>query len=95
MQCRNKRPAVVPFLTTRRTKSADLHEPESSPPSDFILSFVTVVEEKEAVAVDVRELLDAIEGIEVEPEAINFGTKCDDDDNETICTFIYKSIILV
>ena len=42
-----------------------------------------------------RELLDAIEGKEVEHEAIDFGNKCEDDDNETIFTFIYISIILV
>ena len=45
------------------------------------------------------ELLDAIEGKVVDIEAINFATKCEDESNDDrakyLCTFIYKSIILV
>ena len=90
--CRNTSPAIVSFLTTRRVKSADLHEADSSPSSDLTLSIVTDVEVKEAEA---REPLDATEGTEVGIEAIDFGAKCEDDDNETKCTFIYITIILI
>ena len=69
--CHNTSPAVVPFLTTRRVKPADLHEHDSSPPSDLTLSIVTEIEVKEAEA---REPLDATEGEEIGIEAFNFGT---------------------
>ena len=81
--------SIVPFLTTRRVKPADLHEHDSSPPSDLTLSIVTEIEVKEA---ELREPVDATEGDEIGIKAFNFGTKCE---NETICSFIYISIILV
>ena len=80
---------AVPFITTRQVKSADLHEHDSSPPSDLTLSIVTEIEVKEAEA---REPLDTTEGEEIGIEAFDFGTKRED---ETICTFIYILIILV
>ena len=54
--CRNTSPAVVPFLTTRRVKSADLNEHDSSLHSDLSLTIVTEIEVKENEA---REPLDA------------------------------------
>ena len=61
-------------------------------PQILLLSIVTEIEVKEAEA---REPLDATEGKEIGIEAFDFGTKCEDDDSETICTIIYISIILV
>ena len=55
--CRNTSPALVPFLTTRRVKLADLHEAGSSPPSHLILSIIAEVEVKEADYDDERDCL--------------------------------------
>ena len=72
--CHNTSPSIAQYFTTRRAKTADLNESDTSAPSDLILSLIT--EEVEAIddTVEAEEIVDAREVHEDILEAMREGT---------------------